>query len=221
MHATALLTHLHFDHILGIPFFSPLHDPGARLTVYGPAQPKGSLKDALARGGAAAGVPDPHGAVPRRADHRRRRRRGLLHRLGQGDGAARSRTAGVTLGFRIEAEGRSVAYMSDHQAPLDRRAIPEAVLELCQGVDLLIHDGQYTDDEFSAKADWGHSTAAYAVHVAAESGRKRLLLSHHDPSHTDRELDRILNQARRLPEAKHVDDVSSAHESQSIDLGKA
>ena len=100
-------------------------------------------------------------------------------------------------------------------------AIPEAVLELCNGVDLLIHDGQYTDDEFSAKADWGHSTAAYAVHVAAEAGVKRLLLSHHDPSHTDRELDRILNQARRLPEAKHVDDVSSAHESQSIDLGKA
>ena len=111
--------------------------------------------------------------------------------------------------------------MSDHQAPLDRRAIPENVLELCQDVDLLIHDGQYTDDEFSAKADWGHSTAAYAVHVAAESGVKRLLLSHHDPSHTDRELDRILNQARRLPEAKLVEDVSSAHESQSIDLGKA
>src|SRR5450631_3224178 len=162
LHATALLTHLHFDHILGIPFFSPLHDPGARLTVYGPAQPKSSLKDAL------------HAAVqpPVFPIHMEQFR-------------------GVTLGFRIEAEGRSVAYMSDHQAPLDRRAIPEAVLELCQGVDLLIHDGQYTDDEFSAKADWGHSTAAYAVHVAAESGVKRLLLSHHDPSHTDRELDRI------------------------------
>jgi ribonuclease BN (tRNA processing enzyme) len=129
--------------------------------------------------------------------------------------------SGVTLGFRIEAEGRSIAYMSDHQAPLDRRAIPENVLELCQGVDLLIHDGQYTDDEFSTKADWGHSTAAYAVHVAAEAGVKRLLLSHHDPSHTDRELDRILNAARRLPEAKAIEDVSSAHEAQSIDLGKA
>jgi ribonuclease BN (tRNA processing enzyme) len=129
--------------------------------------------------------------------------------------------SGVTLGFRIEAEGRSVAYMSDHQAPLDRRAVPEAVLELCQDVDLLIHDGQYTEDEFSAKADWGHSTAAYAVHVAAETGAKRLLLTHHDPSHTDRELDRLLTQARRLPEAKNVEDVSSAHESQSIDLGKA
>ena len=67
LHATALLTHLHFDHILGMPFFAPLHDPGARLTVHGPAQPKGSLKDALHAAVPAAGVPHPHGAVPRRA----------------------------------------------------------------------------------------------------------------------------------------------------------
>jgi phosphoribosyl 1,2-cyclic phosphodiesterase len=220
MHATALLTHLHFDHILGIPFFSPLHDPGARLSVYGPAQPKGTLKDAL------------HAAVqPPVFPIHMEQFRGELITIDVGSedfsiGSAKIMArpvphAGETLGFRIEAEGRSVAYMSDHQAPLDRRAIPEAVLELCHGVDLLIHDGQYTDDEFSAKADWGHSTAAYAVHVAAEAGAKRLLLSHHDPSHTDRELDRILNQARRLPESKLVDDVSSAHESQSVDLGKA
>ena len=220
MHATALLTHLHFDHILGIPFFGPLHDPGARLTVYGPGQPKGTLKDAL------------HAAVqpPVFPIHMEQFRGELITvDVGSEDfsiGSAKVMArpvphAGVTLGFRIEAEGRSVAYMSDHQAPLDRRAIPEDVLEPCPGVDLLIHDGQYTDDEFSAKADWGHSTAAYAVHVAAESGVKRLLLSHHDPSHTDRELDRILNQARRLPEAKLVEDISSAHEAQSIDLGKA
>ena len=76
-------------------------------------------------------------------------------------------------------------------------------------------------DDPEVGADWGHSTAAYAVHVAAEAGARRLLLSHHDPSHTDRELDRILNGARRLPEATGIEDVSSAHEAQSIDLGKA
>ena len=220
LQATALLTHLHFDHILGIPFFGPLHDPGARLTVFGPGQPRSTLKEAL------------HAAVqpPVFPIHMEQFRGELITvDLGAEDfsiGSAKVMArpvphSGITLGFRIEAEGRSVAYMSDHQAPLDRRTIPEAVLELCAGVDLLIHDGQYTDDEFSDKADWGHSTAAYAVHVAAESGARRLLLSHHDPSHTDRELDRILNQARRLPEAKRVEDVSSAKESQSIDLGKA
>ncbi len=220
LHATALLTHLHFDHILGIPFFAPLHDPGARLTVHGPAQPKGSLKDAL------------HAAVqpPVFPIHMEQFRGELItvdtreedFSIGSAKVMARSIPhSGNTLGYRIEADGRSLAYLPDHQAPLDRRTIPDAVLELCHDVDLLVHDGQYTEDEFAAKADWGHSTAAFAVHVAAESGARRLLLSHHDPSHTDREVDKILSLARRLPEAKRVDDVSAAQESQSVDLGKA
>jgi phosphoribosyl 1,2-cyclic phosphodiesterase len=220
LHATALLTHLHFDHILGIPFFAPLHDPGARLTVHGPAQPKGSLKDAL------------HAAVqpPVFPIHMEQFRGELItvdtreedFSIGSAKVMARSIPhSGNTLGYRIEADGRSLAYLPDHQAPLDRRTIPDAVLELCHDVDLLVHDGQYTEDEFAEKADWGHSTAAFAVHIAAESGARRLLLSHHDPSHTDREVDKILGLARRLPEAKRVEDVSAAQESQSIDLGKA
>jgi phosphoribosyl 1,2-cyclic phosphodiesterase len=220
LQATALLTHLHFDHILGLPFFGPLHDPGARLTVHGPAQAKGSLKDAL------------HAAVqpPVFPIHMEQFRGEVLtvdtrdedFSIGSAKIMARSIPhSGTTLGYRIEAEGRTMAYLSDHQAPLDRRTIPDAVLELCQGVDLLVHDGQYTEDEFSTKADWGHSTAAFAVHVAAEANVKRLLLSHHDPAHNDRDIDRILTLARRLPEAKEIEDVSSAHESQSIDLGRA
>jgi phosphoribosyl 1,2-cyclic phosphodiesterase len=129
--------------------------------------------------------------------------------------------SGNTLGYRIEAEGRSMAYLPDHQAPLDRRTISDAVLELCQDVDLLVHDGQYTEDECTSKADWGHSTAGFAVRVAAESRAKRLLLTHHDPSHDDEELDRMVAQARSLPEAGALEDVSSTHESQSIDLGRA
>ncbi len=220
LQATALLTHLHFDHILGIPFFSPLHDPGARLTLYGPAQGEGSLRDALH-----AAVQPPVFPIHMEQFHGEI----VTVDIGAEDfsiGSAKVMArpiphSGVTLGFRVESEGRSVAYLPDHQAPLDRQAVPDAVFELCQGVDLLIHDAQYTDDEFSVKPDWGHSTPAYAVHVAAEAGARRLMLSHHDPSHNDRELERILNQARRLPEAKKLEDVAAAHEAQSVDLGRA
>jgi phosphoribosyl 1,2-cyclic phosphodiesterase len=220
LHATALLSHLHYDHILGIPFFAPLHDPGSRLTIYGPAQPEGTLKDAL------------HNAVqpPVFPLHMKAFKGELvIVDLGAEDfsvGSAKVMARpiehhGATLGFRIEAEGRALAYLSDHQAPPDRRTVPEAVLELSRDVDLLIHDSQYTDDEFAEKSDWGHSTAAYAVRVALESGARRLVLSHHDPAHTDRQLDHILGAARRLPEARRVPDISSAKESQTIDLGKA
>ncbi len=219
LRANALLSHLHFDHILGIPFFGPLHEPGAHLTVHGPAQPAGSLKAALHAAIQPPVFPIHMDEFPGKID--------LIDTwdedfaIGSAKVMARSIPhSGATLGFRIEADGRAIAYLSDHQAPLDQRSVSDSVLELCHDVDVLLHDGQYTEDEFSSKADWGHSTAAFAVHVAAESGAKRLVLTHHDPSHDDSILDQILSTARLLPEAKALD-VSSAQELQSIDLGRA
>jgi phosphoribosyl 1,2-cyclic phosphodiesterase len=220
LHATALLTHLHYDHVLGLPFFAPMRDPGAVLDVFGPSQQGASLHDVL------AGMVKPPFFPVHMADFRGELR---IHDLegpadfSVGSIVVKARSIphiGHTLGYRIEADGRVMVYISDHQAPLDRRTLDKEVLELCEGADLLIHDAQYTDEEFVTLSDWGHSTAAYAVMVARESGARRLSLFHHDPAHTDKEIDRMLDHARRLA-PRQVLDVSAAAEGRSVDLGKA
>ncbi len=219
LQATALLTHLHFDHILGLPFFSPLFDPGAVLTIHGPHQQGGNLKENL------------HNAVqPPFFPVQMTEFRGEICFIDTVDedfavGSAKVRSrfvshTGNTLGFRIEADGKALAYLPDHQAPLDRRTVTQGVLDLCEGADLVIHDSQYTDDEFMEKSDWGHSTFAYAVRVAAQAGAKRLVLFHHDPGRADRDLEKLVSRARRLQDARRLGDVSAAQEGATIDLGR-
>jgi phosphoribosyl 1,2-cyclic phosphodiesterase len=218
--ANALLSHLHFDHILGLPFFGPLHDPGASIQIYGPRQEGRTLKETL-----------PEAVQPPFFPVHMTEFRGEVcfsdledSDFALGDSKVRSRVIphrGPTLGFRIEAEGAVLAYIPDHQAPLDRRGVPDGVLELADGADLLIHDAQYTDDEFANHSDWGHSTLAYAVRVGAEAGVKRLHLFHHDPSHSDRDLERLLHTARRIPDAKKIEDISLAMEGNTVDFGRS
>jgi ribonuclease BN (tRNA processing enzyme) len=104
---------------------------------------------------------------------------------------------GRTFGFRISDGRASVAYLSDH-CPTKLGAGPDgrgerhgAALELVRGCDLMLHDAQYTDDELPRKAAFGHSSAAYAVGLAAEAGVGRVLLFHHDPERTDAQVDEI------------------------------
>jgi phosphoribosyl 1,2-cyclic phosphodiesterase len=214
---SALLTHLHWDHVIGLPFFAPVQRPGNRLDVYGPSQEAGTLHEVIDRMVQPPFFPVHMGEL--RGDI-------VFHDVDEDDlavGAAKVKIRrvphlGITLGFRVEIEGRSVAYVSDHQAPPDRRSVAAGVLELCDGADLVIHDAQYTEEEFVQKGDWGHSTVEYAVHVACEAGARRLALFHHDPAHSDEDLDRIVEQACASPDAARLDAVVAAAEGLSIDL---
>jgi ribonuclease BN (tRNA processing enzyme) len=126
---------------------------------------------------------------------------------------------GANNGYRVELGGASVAYLSDHQMPQDgTHSVSEDVLELCDGVDVLIHDAQYTPEEFVEKAHWGHCTIDYAVFVAREAGAKRLVLFHHDPSRTDDQLDVLLDRAREQAAATAVSEVVAAYEGLTISL---
>jgi phosphoribosyl 1,2-cyclic phosphodiesterase len=215
--ASALVTHIHWDHVQGLPFFPPVDRTGAELDVYGPAQEGGRLHDVF------GGFMRPPYFPVHFSELRGRIR---FHDVVDDDlaiGSAKVKVrpvphCGPTVGYRVDWDGRSVAYVSDHQAPLGLDSVVESVLELCDGVDVLIHDAQFTRSEFEEKSHWGHCTIDYAVRVARESGARRLVLFHHDPAHSDQTLDRLLDEARDLPDAAGVDEVLAAAEGLEITL---
>lgn len=218
---SALITHMHWDHVQGLPFFTPVLKPGARFDVYGPPQhDEGSLAEAFNQ------LMRPPFFPVRTKD--------LLGDIQfhdtwetdlEIDGAkVKVRPVphnGLTNGYRVELGGASVAYLSDHQMPVDgSHTVSDDVLDLCDGVDLLIHDAQYTASEFPAKSTWGHCTVDYAVHVAQQSGARRLALFHHDPTHDDATLDGILAHARQQASAGGGGvEVMAAHEGLVVAFG--
>ncbi|MCZ7527986.1 MAG: MBL fold metallo-hydrolase [Acidimicrobiia bacterium] len=220
--ASVLLTHLHWDHVQGLPFFAPLEHPDSVVDVYGPGRPGGMLADVFA--GLMRppyfpiGPEDLAGSVH-------------FHDAGVDDfsvGSARIRArwvrhTGPTLGYRVDRSGTSVAYVSDHgpgcrpDDPDDH--VPAEILELCDGVDLLIHDSQHSCAEFEAKRHFGHSSVDYALHVAREAGVRTLVLFHHCPSHSDDDVDLLLRHTRRLAEARGGPEVIAAHEGMCLAIG--
>ena len=127
------------------------------------------------------------------------------------------RHIGPTRGYRVTHGGVSVAYVSDHQQPSNPMLIDEPVHELCAGVDLLIHDAQYTPAEYAKKSDWGHCTVEYAVWLAGQVGAARLALFHHDPMHDDDMIDRLEEAARACGSSLGVE-VFAAYEGLTVEL---
>ncbi|MGH9136183.1 MAG: MBL fold metallo-hydrolase [Acidimicrobiales bacterium] len=196
--AAALVTHLHFDHVQGLPFLAAADRKGARFDIYGPTQESGEqLADTFE-----GFIRPPYFPIKwaqLRGEYRFHEVRDTELMVGDAKVMVRSVPhVGNTNGYRVELGGASVTYISDHQQPMDgSNDVPTSVLELADGCDLLIHDAQYTPDEFEVKRHWGHCTVDYAVHVAHKAGVRRLALFHHDPSHCDRDVDAVLDRAHR------------------------
>lgn len=189
---TCLLSHLHWDHTQGLPFFSPMLTDGAVLDIFAPAQEDGrSVAEVFD-----ATIRPP--LFPVTLD----RLPGTIRFHDTSDGefmvggvkvtARLVPHIGPTLGYRVEWGGRSIAYLSDHQQPYDGSfAVSDGAREIADGADLLIHDSQYTPHEFAMKATWGHCTMDYAVWLAQECGVRTLALFHHDPTRNDDALDEM------------------------------
>jgi phosphoribosyl 1,2-cyclic phosphodiesterase len=195
-----LLTHLHLDHLEGLRFFDPLWDPTVTVDVWGPRSPTVGLRESIVRSFSPPLFPIDFRDVSASVTFRD------VPRDGWTLGGARISAdlvvhPGPTLGYRIDADGSSFAYLPDHEPALagpfrqrSRDWISGA--GVAASVDLLVHDAQYFDDEYDARIGWGHSSVTDTVAFAEATGVGRLLLFHHDPLHADASLVTLHEQAR-------------------------
>jgi phosphoribosyl 1,2-cyclic phosphodiesterase len=195
-----LLTHLHMDHIQGLGFFQPLYDAAAEVHVWGPASTTLDLQERLARYLSPPLFPVRLRDLPCQL---------TLHdvplgsfRVGDLEVTADLVShQGPTLGYRIVEGTTSVAYLPDHDPALGSDCISAdprwlSGHELALGVNLLIHDAQYSEPEYADHVGWGHSSVIHAVKFAEAAQVQRLVTFHHDPWHDDAALDELLVEAR-------------------------
>lgn len=191
-----LLTHLHLDHLQGIGFFEPAFRPDCQLHIWGPPSTTEDLRERLARYLSPPLFPVrlrdlnpdvvlhdvPHG--PFEIGDVRVVGDAVIH-------------PGPTVGYRMDDGTSVVAYLPDHEPALGAPRFPieprwTSGHALAEGADLLIHDAQYTTDEYATRVGWGHSSIEHTWAFAVQAGVERLVTFHHDPSHADADLDALV-----------------------------
>jgi phosphoribosyl 1,2-cyclic phosphodiesterase len=216
--ATLFFSHFHWDHVQGFPFFTPAYVPTTELTIYGPG-PHGAQD---AQGALARQMEPPHFPVMLSTMRSRMEFLSALHGQPLEVGPFRVTPFEVPhpqgcLAYRIEADGHAFVYATDVELCPD--SLPSSLVRYMEGADLLCLDAQYTPDEYEGRAGipkkgWGHSTMEQAAWVAEIAGARRLLLFHHDPSHSDGMVHRMAEEARDV-----FSEAEPACEGQRIFLG--
>jgi phosphoribosyl 1,2-cyclic phosphodiesterase len=209
-HINLFLTHLHLDHLEGLRFFAPVWDESVTLDVWGPRSPVLSLRERILRAFSPPLFPLDFRDVPARV---------IFHDLPgdpwRADGVSLFADLvlhpGPTVGFRLEAGSSTVAYLPDHEpalAGIEGRSVDWiSGGALAGGADLLLHDAQYFDEEYSAKIGWGHSSVDDAVAFCRAVDARRLVLFHHEPERSDHALESLEDRARELTRSEQLQPV--------------
>jgi diguanylate cyclase (GGDEF)-like protein len=217
-----LIGHTHWDHIQGFPFFTPAFLPGTELNIYGSSAFQRSLEDSLSGQMQYSYFPVKLQDLASRL-HYTELEEGFF-RIGEVlvETQYLNHTA-PTIAYRFSCDGATVAYVTDHEPfwnprgpefhhPGDQRHI-----EFLRGADLVVHDAQYTSEEYKTKLGWGHSPTDYVTDVAIAAGVGRIALFHHDPTHDDEVIKRIETEQRaRAATAGSLLDVFAAAEGMDI-----
>ena len=203
------LTHAHWDHIQGIPFFAPLFHRGNHFTIWGSRSLQTSIDRVVRDQMSPVVFPVTFEELQARIDFQElaeERRAGCGYEVR----AIAVRHPGGALGYRFtERNGGDggLVYVSDNELSAqahydDPPHWRERIVEFTRGADVLVHDSMYTADEYASFVGWGHSTYEDAVELALEAEVKRLVLFHHRPERTDDEVDRCAARCRELVKAR-------------------
>lgn len=217
---TLLLTHAHWDHIMGFPFFKPLYRHDTTINVWGCAFAQDSIRDMLARVMSAPYFPinydDVHANVLYEEICAQTYRFGnltitpiALSHPNQGSG------------YKFADNGKSFVFLTDNELGMQHEGglAYEDYLAFCRGADLLIHDAEYRDEEYPKRKGWGHSTIGQVVKLALDAGVKQLGLFHHNQDRLDHEIDDMVAVCRRMVNDRKSDlSCFAVHQSMTIDL---
>jgi phosphoribosyl 1,2-cyclic phosphodiesterase len=243
-HAHLLISHTHWDHIQGMPFFAPMYQTGNKLYVYARQRDDTHLRAVFA-----SQTEDPYFPVPFNTVKADVSFRELVEgaKFSIGDvkvSCTRLNHPWIAMAYRLDVDGCSMVYCTD-TAPfsdilLENEFIAQAprpgdplspehseklkvmrdhLIEMCRGTDLLIYDTQFTTDEYRARPHWGHSTPMDAIEIAHAAKVNTLALFHHDPSRSDDAQDKILAEAREATRGSGLNIIAAA-EQQEVKLGE-
>ena len=206
-----LLTHLHLDHIEGLGFFAPLFDAACTVRIWGPRPAAGSLEAEIRTYLSPPFFPVPFDEFPARIEFIE-----VSTDAWEIDDLHIATVPvchpGSTVGYRLSQNGNSLAYIPDNEPALDRRS----GLAVAGDADILFHDAQFTDAEYTARVGWGHSAISDFVAYVAEAAPRRAVMFHHDPSHSDSQLEAMLADVRAAVDGQPVE---LAHEGLELELG--
>ena len=219
--AAIFLTHFHWDHIQGFPFFGPMYKGDAHLRVIGPMQENLDVQSLFAGQMGPIYFPVPFEAIAAKMTFEHLND-GVWTSDGASVSAMRVRHPSFVVGYRLDANGRSFCYVPDNELMGGGYPVGhdwrERLVRFCGGTDLLVHDAMFTEEEYSgARRGWGHSTFKQALDLAAEAGVKRLLFFHHAPERTDAMLAEIVDRRREAAASRGLElEVGAAAEGTEI-----